>query len=288
MEEEISLRELIEVLLQGKWIIAGISFVAVLIAGIVSFGILDEKYEARAVIMFDKKFIEEQGLALETYKELVTTHSRVQGVYEKLGLDPGEYKLESFKKSIKTELNDKASIISITVTSKDPELAQKIANELGVSSVNDFRRRLIDDKEREIEKAERMLASVEAELEKTPRLLNTFEVRANATHIIQVPELNPLYERLSTRWDEVNATVTTLKAEKEYLEEGLKTGGKGLYIMLQQAHLPETPVSPRKMLNMAVAGVLGFMVSVFLVFFMEFWRKSAPVKPGDGTKKVDG
>jgi uncharacterized protein involved in exopolysaccharide biosynthesis len=45
---------------------------------------------------------------------------------------------------------------------------------------------------------------------------------------------------------------------------------------LQNAPLPEEPVSPRKMLNMAVAGVLGLMVSVFLVFFLEFWRKSAP------------
>jgi len=276
LEEEINLRELIEVLLQGKWIIAGISFIAILVAGIFSFGVLDETYEARAVIMFDNKFINDQGLSLETYKELVTTHSRVQGVFDKQGFDSAEFKLESFKKSIKTELNKDASLINITVTNKDPELAQKIANDLGVSSVNDFRRRLIDDKEREIEKAEKMLVEVEAELEKTPRLLGTFEVQATSSQIIQVPELNPLYDRLATRWDNVNSEVTTLKAEKDYLAAGLETGGKGLYIMFQQAHLPETPVSPRKMLNVAVAGVLGFMVSVFAVFFMEFWRKSAP------------
>ncbi len=275
MEEEINLRELIEVLLQGKWIIAGISFVAVLLAGILSFGVMDEEFEARAVIMFDKKFIDQQGLSLDSYKELVTAHSRVEGVFTKLELGSRGYKLVSFKKSIKTDINKDASLISITVSNNDPELAQKVANELGVGSVNDFRRRLIDDKDREIEKAVKMLAEVETELEKTPRLLGTFEVQASSTQVIQVPQVNPLYDRLATRWDEVNANVTTLRAEKEYLDEGLKSGGKGLYIMLQQAHLPETPVSPRKTLNMAVAGVLGFMVSVFVVFFMEFWRKSA-------------
>lgn len=275
MEEEINLRELIEVLLQGKWIIIGISFIAVLVAGVFSFVVLPEKYEARAVIMFDNKFINEQGLSLDSYRELVTAHSRVQGVYDKLELESKDYMLESLKKSIKTEIDKNASLISITVNDKDPAMAQQIANTLGVSSVNDFRRRLIDDKDREIAKAEKMLVEVEEELEKTPRLLGTFEVQATSTQVIQVPQLNPLYDRLSTRWDDVNSSVTRLKAEKEYLEAGLETGGKGLYIMLQQAHVPEEPVSPRKMLNMAVAGVLGLMVSVFLVFFMEFWRKSA-------------
>jgi len=32
------------------------------------------------------------------------------------------------------------------------------------------------------------------------------------------------------------------------------------------------PVKPRKLLNMAVAGVLGGFVSVFGVFFLEYWR----------------
>jgi hypothetical protein len=110
----------------------------------------------------------------------------------------------------------------------------------------------------------------------TPKLLGTTEVKERGGQVILIPEVNPMYEKLSARWDEVNNTVTQLKADKEYLEEGLKTGGKGLFIILQNAPLPEEPVSPRKMLNMAVAGVLGLMVSVFLVFFLEFWRKSAP------------
>lgn len=51
MEEEINLRELIEVLINGKWIIIGICFVAVLAAGVLSFFVLPEKYEARVTIM---------------------------------------------------------------------------------------------------------------------------------------------------------------------------------------------------------------------------------------------
>lgn len=277
MEEEISLRELIEVLLRGKWIVAGISFVAVLAAGVLSFFVLPEKYEAKATIMFDNKFVAQQGLSLESYKELVTDYSRIEFVYNRLELDKKGYTITSLEESIKTEINKDAGQIEITAVGTDPKLVQKIVNILGENSVADFKKRLIADKEREIIKAERILKSIEAELESTPKLLNNFEIKnQGAQQVIQIPEVNPLFEKLSARWDDLNYSVFQLEAEKKYLEEGLESGGNGLYIMLQKAPLPKEPVAPRKMLNMAVAGVLGLMVGIFLVFFLEFWRKSAP------------
>ncbi|AYO31451.1 hypothetical protein D2962_13355 [Biomaibacter acetigenes] len=51
MEEEISLRELIEVLLRGKWIIAAITIIAMLVSGIFSFFIISPTYEARTTLM---------------------------------------------------------------------------------------------------------------------------------------------------------------------------------------------------------------------------------------------
>ncbi|MBC7325457.1 MAG: hypothetical protein H5T99_09105, partial [Moorella sp. (in: Bacteria)] len=39
---------------------------------------------------------------------------------------------------------------------------------------------------------------------------------------------------------------------------------------------PSAPVKPRKMLNMAIAGVLGLMAGVLLAYFIEFWTRTAP------------
>ncbi|MTI85705.1 MAG: hypothetical protein FH756_17870 [Firmicutes bacterium] len=275
LEEEINLRELIEVLLQGKWIIAGISLVAVMFAGVFSFFVLPEKYEAKATIIFDNKFVEQQGLSLASYEGLVADHARIKYVYDHLQLGEKEYTVSGLEESIKTEVDDEAGQIKITATGMDPELVQGVVNTLGQDSISDFRKRLIDDKDREIVKTESMLESVETELETVPKLLGTLEIKdQGARQVVQIPEVNPMYERLSGRWDGLSNSLSQLQAEKEYLEEGLQSGGKGLYIMLQQAPLPEKPVAPRKMLNVAVAGVLGVMVSVFVVFFREFWRSS--------------
>lgn len=45
------------------------------------------------------------------------------------------------------------------------------------------------------------------------------------------------------------------------------------------ASLPVEPSGPRKLLNIATAGVLGVMVSVFVVFIMHYWRSTQPM-PG--------
>ncbi|MDI7247872.1 MAG: Wzz/FepE/Etk N-terminal domain-containing protein [Bacillota bacterium] len=42
------------------------------------------------------------------------------------------------------------------------------------------------------------------------------------------------------------------------------------------ASLPVEPSGPRKLLNIAIAGVLGAMVSVFVVFVMHYWQSTQP------------
>lgn len=46
-------------------------------------------------------------------------------------------------------------------------------------------------------------------------------------------------------------------------------------ILLSSNAVPSSsPVGPRKMLNMAIAAVLGLMLGVFLAFFLEYWKNS--------------
>lgn len=51
--------------------------------------------------------------------------------------------------------------------------------------------------------------------------------------------------------------------------------GESTINIVSQAPIPIKPVAPRKMLNVAIAGVLGMMVGVFIVFFRDYWEKSA-------------
>ncbi|MFZ5968914.1 MAG: GumC family protein [Bacillota bacterium] len=51
--------------------------------------------------------------------------------------------------------------------------------------------------------------------------------------------------------------------------------GDATIIIVSPAVEPIEPAGPRKVLNMAIAGVLGIMISVFLAFFIEYWKNSS-------------
>ena len=64
------------------------------------------------------------------------------------------------------------------------------------------------------------------------------------------------------------------KFEETRIAESTEVGDSTINIV-SQAPVPEVPVGPRKMLNLAIAGVLGVMVGVFIAFFRAYWEKSA-------------
>ncbi len=273
MKDKKGFREIIELLIMQKKLIINITLFTVLAATIISF-VLPEKYEAQSKILFDRAFMDQQGLSIDSYEHLVTTHERFEQIFEQMALDQRGYTLNSLKKSVKTKLDKEAGEIIITVRGTEPELVKTIANKIAVSSVANFKARLLDNIEKEIAKVQKSMHMIESQLKNTPELLTVTETN-RYNQIIVVPQVNPLYEQLSARWDENNYRIVELESEKEYLQDSIETGGKGLYMIVENAYTPEIPVSPLKILNIAVAFVFGVMVGIFVVFFIEYWRSTA-------------
>ena len=84
---------------------------------------------------------------------------------------------------------------------------------------------------------------------------------------------------LSTLREEVNA----LKSTRSSLHDKIQSASTSIpvAIVATPALPPPTPMKPRKMLNMAVAGVLSGFLSVLIVFFVDYWKSqevNAPTK----------
>lgn len=264
MEEEITLRELIEIILKGKKLIIGITILAVLIAGIVSFFVLPEEYEAKAKIVFDKGFVQQHNIDLQSYSSTIKTRSNIESLISSLQLDKNIYTVTELMNSISANYNKETNQIIISVTGDNPNVIQKIANNL--ARVSTEKLALINDTE--IAKAEKALEYIESQLEATPKTLED-NVNHNNLNVL----INPLYEKLITRWEDTNYQLFQLKFEKEMLTEG-----QSRFVTIEEAPLPQEPVRPNKTLNIAIAAVLGIMVSVFIVFFLEYWRNTESKK----------
>jgi uncharacterized protein involved in exopolysaccharide biosynthesis len=63
------------------------------------------------------------------------------------------------------------------------------------------------------------------------------------------------------------------KYEEIRIAESTEVGDSTINI-ISQAAIPEIPTGSSKMLNLAIAGVLGMMIGVFVTFFKEYWNTS--------------
>lgn len=147
--EEISLRELIEILLKRKKLIAAITLGAIFLAGIYSFLIAKPIYEVEMVLMasnlsdrtdnlIDTGKVESMldsvakypSMNLETYKQQILTPEVINKTIMDLGLE-GELNVETFVNKIKIETVNDTQLIKIKRSSDNAQRAAEIVNKIG-------------------------------------------------------------------------------------------------------------------------------------------------------------
>ncbi|SDJ85541.1 GumC family protein [Natronincola ferrireducens] len=152
--EEISLRELIEVLIKRKVLIIAVTLIAIITAGIVSFFMLEPVYETRMVLMasqFSDKLqpnqIQGEGIdsllntlskyptmTLETYRQQIKAPRIMRATIADLGLEE-EYDIESLARAIELETIKDTNLITLKMKHGDPERAAEIVNKVGENFV---------------------------------------------------------------------------------------------------------------------------------------------------------
>jgi len=112
-----------------------------------------------------------------------------------------------------------------------------------------------------VEVLERELADLRVRVADADREL--LEAKLERTRLArEVSEARSLFEAARQEWEEALALKRRLET-RPYVQ------------VVSEPTLPDRPVSPRKMLNLALAAVLGSMVGVFGVLFIQWWK--APV-----------
>ncbi|MDK2805266.1 MAG: hypothetical protein PWQ94_430 [Thermoanaerobacterium sp.] len=307
MEEEISLRELLEIIWKGRKLIASITIISVLIAGILSFFVIKPTYEASTTLSVsdvtpetgffgsnttvilpnqngnDESMIQSdttdkdlsyllssilkyQDMTVNTYKEEVTNPQVLLDTIKQLKLDPKKYTLDNFKNEIDVQAIDNTNLITITVKENDPKLAAKIADTIA----SNFKSYIISRNNRQTDK---LISTIES-------LINLQNTKIESA----TNELNETDPSDKTKYEQNQTKLNLLKNTRDIMMEkynmlqlvkASNLGEQGILIT-SKAIVPDKPVSPKKLLNMAIAFILGLMLSVFIVFFMEYWKNTSP------------
>ncbi|MDD5015030.1 MAG: Wzz/FepE/Etk N-terminal domain-containing protein [Atribacterota bacterium] len=265
-EEEIDLREYINVLIKRKGIIILIFLIAVITAAIVSYFILSPIYQSSTVFGVAK--IDGQAVINITESlEIIKSNIVLDEVIDRMGLKETVKQLSS---QITTENLKGTNFIKVSVEHNTPENAKSLVENIIEVFIKqnqvEYQEqvRLIEDR---LEVLEEQIVEFEKnilEIEKTKKKIAASEELSEAERQFQTSLLlsssiseRSLYYNLS---DQVNS----LKASLNNCED---------FKIISNAQLPIVPIKPNKKLNILIAGVLGLFVGIFVAFFFEFWQK---------------
>ncbi|MEW6047386.1 MAG: hypothetical protein AB1609_13045 [Bacillota bacterium] len=90
-------------------------------------------------------------------------------------------------------------------------------------------------------------------------------------------------ERQELTWQVDTARRNYETAVSQYEAQRMVLAGRlgaSTLTLVRPAEAPTAPARPRTLLNTVVAGFLGLMVSIFGVFFAEFWRQPVRAEVG--------
>jgi len=284
-EEEIDLREYINVLLKRKGIIILIFLIAVITAAIISYFALPPIYRSSTVFsvaqidgqpvinitdtVFSVAQVDGQPIIdITEALEIIKSNVVLDEVIKRMGLV--EETAKQLSSQITTENLKGTNFIEVSVVASSAEKAKSLVENIVQVFIKQNQAeyqeqvKLIEDRLKvleeqiaefgkniqEIEKAKKKIAATE-ELSEGERQFQTSLLLSSS-----VTE-RELYNTLS---DQANSLKASLKNCEDFK-------------IINYAQLPTAPIKPRKELNIVIAGVLGLFVGIFAAFFLEFWQK---------------
>ncbi|MEN6327427.1 MAG: Wzz/FepE/Etk N-terminal domain-containing protein [Syntrophomonas sp.] len=293
-DDEIDLRDIFRTLNKWKYKIISFTLICMLLSGIVSWFFLEPVYEARSVVVLTAStsltanaasylYVMEDDPAInskeisDNVNELVklaqldsSNFKQLLNSVTVLGKTINELKLpisiNKLKRKIKVEdIKDQKNVAEVAVEGENPEMAASIANMLVKQTtvyLDDINKRKMDRLKKilheQVAAAEKQLDSSYAHLEEYQAgTIRSATGQKRLESDIKIKE--NLLNSLSAKIIEVEMLQSIKSAENQI-------------ITVSPATVPEQPTKPNKTLNVAIAAVLGLMISVFGVFLIEYLR----------------
>lgn len=237
MQEEISLREIFEVIWNNKLLISAVTAITVLVAVVLNFFAINPTYEAASTVR-----VANNPEVLKSYAESINSDITMDRVIHYLNLS-GNYTIQSLRRNIKVETVDDTHLLRITVSGINKQTITSIANmlsyELGARIEISERSAQIVNLKNEVLNLEDELIVINKELVKTleqlnhtPQILITRQSLAGDSFLQSVVQdlsalsaeeagsltlesesMNPLYMNLQARV--ADSTIHISKTEEE-------------------------------------------------------------------------
>ena len=306
MEETIELRELIETIWKEKWLIGGLAALFMLGAGVLSWFVLPEQYESKATVQVASE-VQDAGIMSSyvtaeftpiIFSQRIKNEVLMNEAFEEKGINE-KLDLNALSATVQASTN----LIDLNYTSTSAEKAQEhltlFINKTKERMNTSVKRTLSELEKTYTSEANQLSGEIESLIEQYNKLiiLNDLpeilimQTLVNSQIIMTVSDdqmqaLAKVNGVLHNELMQMQAQVASKSAEyRKVLDkfQSVKTGLDSfrpdpfVRIIIEPTN-PETPSAPRKVLNVAIAMIIGLMTGLGIVFFRQYWKKTAPTK----------
>jgi len=278
-EEEIDLREYINVLLKRKGIIILIFLIAVITAALVSYFALSPVYQSSVVFsiaLVDNRPPTTIIAQVENNVPVIKIHEALEVINSNLILDEVAKRSslnissDQLRTRVEVENLKNTNFIKVSVGADSPEKAKELAENI-VKVFIEKNQNKYTEKIKLIEKRIKILEREIAEFEKSIQEIDTAMKKITASRNLSESEryfqTSVLLNSSSNERNLYNNLIYQINTLQERLNNCQDFG------IISYAQLPIEPIKPNKKLNILIAGVLGLFVGIFIAFFLEFWQK---------------
>jgi len=222
--------------------------------------IVGQTIQAREV---SRSMIETSQEVALTYADIAKRFPVVQGAIDELGL--GE-SWQDLRKRIEVNLVQGTQLLEIaTVATTRQEatmIADEIARQLILLSPSNAQRQDEETKQYQAGRIETLKAKIQSGEEKLAEL-EAINIDEDSTR--EITEIQAEINTLAGLINEWEANYNTLITFRE-----ANTDSANNLAILEPAQATDEPVSPRTLLNTLVATILGFVLSIGLIFLLDF------------------
>ena len=265
-EEEVSIREYINIIIKRRKVILTIFFIFISIAIITSL-LIPRVYEINSTIRLGS--IDKLLINKDEAKEIMLNQNLLFSIIEGLGIN--KIDVEHFKKYIKIEDVKDTNLLTIKIRYSNVAKAFKINDEISAplisqgQSIYQERISIINIRLKELFA---QIEKVSGDIERTQKLIievpNTPSVSQSeeSLRILLLQNSLPTYETY----------LTSLKNERYGLQLLLSDAKE--FKIIESPITPKHAIWPNKRKIVAMSGMIGLISGLFFAFFMEYWGRS--------------
>lgn len=254
-DDEIDLRELVATLWKRKNLILGVTSVAIGLAFVLSTWVLTPVYESE--VRFFLPSFGELGMTPDQYADFALSDVVIEPLLAATG--PG-VTLDGMRERLSVELTTGKTVLALTGAAFSAEESQRLTSlwlESFTDAVHSYVGRRVDQA---LSEAEANVAAMRAGLETVGGVFQM--APAEREQALEIAA--------AVAYGEAYGAALREQARLRELKESLPT--RTVPEILLAPTLPQRPSSPRTLLNLVVAGVLGLMMGTFVAFGLEWWR----------------